>query len=95
MKIAHVRDTLYPYAKGGAQKRVWEISKRLANRGHEMHLFGMKYWDGEDIIMRDGVYLHGVCEPQKLFAGGRRSIKEGIFVAWKQLFSLKGDFVTL
>ena len=93
MKIAQVRDTLYPYTKGGAQKRVWEISKRLANRGHEVHIFGMKYWSGEDVIMKEGVYLHGVCEPQKLFVGGRRSIKQAIYFSYKILFPLlKEDF---
>ena len=93
MKIAQIRDTIYPYTKGGAQKRVWEISKRLASRGHEVHLFGMKYWDGEDVIVKEGVYLHGVCEPQKLFVGGRRSIKGAIFFSYKVLFPLsKEDF---
>ena len=57
MKIAQVRDTLYPYTKGGAQKRVWEISKRLAKRGHEVHIFGMKYWDGDDVILKGGEIL--------------------------------------
>lgn len=93
MKIAHIRDTLYPYTKGGAQKRVWEISKRLVSRGHEVHIFGMKYWDGDDIIMLDGVYLHGVCEPQKLFVGGRRSIKAAIYFSYKVLFPMmREDF---
>lgn len=93
MKIAHVRDTLYPYTKGGAQKRVWEISKRLANRGHEVHIFGMKYWDGKDVIVNEGVHLHGVCEPQKLFVGERRSIKQAIYFSYKILFPLlKEDF---
>ena len=88
MKIAQIRDTIYPYTKGGAQKRVWELSKRLASRGHEVHLFGMKYWDGEDVIVKEGVYLHGVCEQQKLFVGGRRSIKEAIYFSYKVLFPL-------
>jgi glycosyltransferase involved in cell wall biosynthesis len=93
MKIAHVRDTLYPYTKGGAQKRVWEISKRLVERGHEVHIFGMKYWDGEDIIIKEGVYLHGVCKPQKLFVGERRSIGGPIYFAYKVLNPLlKNDF---
>ena len=41
MKIAYVYDRIYPYLKGGAEKRILEISKRLAERGHEVHLF----WD--------------------------------------------------
>lgn len=93
MKIAQVRDTLYPYTKGGAQKRVWEISRRLVERGHEVHIFGMKYWDGEDIILKDGIYLHGVCRPQTLFVDGRRSISGPIVFAFKVLWPLfKSDY---
>jgi len=66
MKIAFVYDAIYPYVKGGVEKRVEELAVRLSRRGHEIHLFGMKFWDGEDILMRDGIYLHGVCPAQKL-----------------------------
>ena len=92
MKIAYVYDAVYPWIKGGAEKRIYEISKRLVERGHEVHLFGIKWWGGEKDIMEDGVYLHGVCEPRELYVDGRRSIKEGLYFAWKLLFSLKGDF---
>jgi len=93
MKIAFVNDTVYPYSKGGAQKRICEIARRLAHRGHEVHLFGMKYWDGEDVCVKDGVYLHGVCPVQELYTEGRRSIKQAIYFARKVLGPLlKEDF---
>jgi glycosyltransferase involved in cell wall biosynthesis len=93
MKIAYVRDTLYPYTKGGAQKRLWEISKRQVNRGHEVHIFGMKYWEGKDTILNNGIYLHGVCKPQKMFVKNRRSISGPIIFASKVLFPLlKEDY---
>ena len=93
MKIAFVYDVIYSYVVGGAQQRIWEISRRLAKKGHRVHLFGMKYWDGEDTIIKDGVYLHGVCKPQKLYVGDRRSIKEAIYFACKVLRPLlKEDF---
>jgi glycosyltransferase involved in cell wall biosynthesis len=78
MKIAFVYDVIYPYVKGGVEKRVWELAARLTHRGHEVHLFGMKFWDGEDILIREGVFLHGVCPAQKLYAGGRRTIWQAI-----------------
>jgi glycosyltransferase involved in cell wall biosynthesis len=78
MKIAIVYDVIYPFVKGGVEKRVWELAARLTHRGHEVHLFGMKFWDGEDILIREGVFLHGVCPAQKLYAGGRRTIREAI-----------------
>ena len=88
MKIAYVYDAVYPWIKGGAEKRIWEISKRLVKIGHEVHIFGMNYWNGDAVVMKEGVYLHGVCEPKELYVGGRRSIKEAIYFARKVLFPL-------
>jgi glycosyltransferase involved in cell wall biosynthesis len=78
MKIAFVYDVIYPYVKGGVEKRVWELSVRLAGRGHEVHVFGMKYWDGFDILVRDGVILHGVCPAKPLYFQGKRTVGEAI-----------------
>jgi glycosyltransferase involved in cell wall biosynthesis len=85
MKLACVYDVLYPYVVGGVQKRNWEIARRLVKKGHDVTLFGMKYWDGNDIIYKEGVRLWGVCPPQPLFIEGRRSIKEAISFAYKVL----------
>ncbi len=93
MKIAYVYDAIYPYVKGGAEKRIWEFSKRLANRGHEIHLFGMKYWNGGDVFVKDGVYLHGICEPLEFYVDGKRSINEAIYFSYRCLIPLmKKDF---
>jgi len=78
MKIAIVYDVIYPYVKGGVEKRVWELAVRLTHRGHEVHLFGMKSWEGDDILISEGVFLHGVCPAQKLYEGGRRTIWQAI-----------------
>lgn len=83
MKIAFVYDAVYPWIKGGAEKRIYEIGTRLAKGGDEVHLFGIKWWDGEDVIEYDGMVLHGVCPAQELYVNGRRSIKEAL------VFSLK------
>ncbi len=85
MKIAYVYDNIYPYYIGGVEKRVWELARRLVQRGHEVTLFGMKYWDGKDIIEKEGVRLWGVCPRQDLFINGRRSIKEAIYFAFRVL----------
>ncbi len=92
MKIAYVHDVIYPFVKGGAEKRVWEISRRLADRGHEVHIFGMKYWEGEAVLQRGGVNLHGVCEPMDLYVDGKRSINAAIRFSIKLLTSFKGDY---
>ncbi|HPD76749.1 MAG TPA: glycosyltransferase family 4 protein [Methanoregulaceae archaeon] len=85
MKIAFVYDAVYPYVKGGVERRVWELAVRLSRNGHEVHVFGMKYWDGDDILIRDGVLLHGVCPAQSLYAGGRRTIFEAVWFAARLL----------
>jgi glycosyltransferase involved in cell wall biosynthesis len=79
MKIAFVYDVIYPYVKGGVEKRVWELAVRLTHHGHEVHLFGMKFWEGEDIISREDVFLHGVCRAQKIYTRGRRSIWQAVY----------------
>ncbi|MCK9631745.1 MAG: glycosyltransferase family 4 protein [Methanoregula sp.] len=79
MKIAFVYDVIYPYVKGGVEKRVWELATRLTARGHEVHIFGMKFWDGDDVRVQDGVILHGVCPAKKLYVHGRRSVWEALY----------------
>jgi glycosyltransferase involved in cell wall biosynthesis len=78
MKIAFVYDAVYPWIKGGAEKRIYEIGKRLAKNGNDVHLFGVKWWDGADVISNDGMTLHGVCCPMELYVNGRRSFYEAV-----------------
>lgn len=80
MKVAYVYDAVYPWEKGGGQKRVWEIAHRLAN-DHDVHIYGMHYWDGPPVIERDGITYHGVCKPKELYVQGRRSITQALYFA--------------
>lgn len=91
MKIAIVYDVIYPYVKGGVEKRVWELAVRLSRRGHDVHLYGMKFWEGNDIVNREGVTLHGVCPAQNLYVGGRRTIRQAISFGIALFFRLRGD----
>jgi glycosyltransferase involved in cell wall biosynthesis len=94
MKIAYVYDAVYPWVKGGAEKRVYELAKRLASRGHEVHWYGMGYWwneKGKKDIEMDGIKLHGVCKPLELYDGERRSIKQALYFAWKLIFKLRAN----
>lgn len=77
MKIAFVYDAVYPWEKGGAQKRVWELARRLSS-DHDVHLYGMHYWDGPALMEREGVTFHGVCDPYELYVDGQRSISQAI-----------------
>ena len=94
MKLAFIMDAIYPYNKGGAEKRVYDISTELVERGNEVHVFGMKYWKGPKIIKQDGVFLHGICKKMPLYTkNGSRSITQNIWFAFKLFFHLvKADF---
>ncbi len=85
MKIAFVYDAVYPWIKGGAEKRIYELGKRLAAEGNEVHIFGVKWWDGSEVIENEGMMLHGVCEPLELYVNGRRSIAEAMIFSIKLL----------
>lgn len=81
MKLAFVYDAVYPWVKGGAEKRIYELGRRLAQKGHEVHVFGIKWWDGTDVIQYEGMVLHGVCGKMELYVQGRRSITEAMIFA--------------
>ena len=76
MKIALVNDAIYPYVMGGVEKRLHELACRLHRRGHDVHLYGLQWWDGEAILRSDGVTIHGVGKGRPLYVRGRRSIPE-------------------
>jgi glycosyltransferase involved in cell wall biosynthesis len=93
MKIAFVYDVIYPYVKGGVEKRIREVAVRLAARGHDVHIVGMKYWEGTESIEKDGVTLHGICLPQPLYTDGRRTIWEAIYFSTRLVpFVLREEF---
>ncbi|MFA4701981.1 glycosyltransferase family 4 protein [Pyrococcus kukulkanii] len=91
MKIAFIYDAVYPWIKGGAQKRIYEIAKRLVNNGHEVHWFGLNWWNGNTTIEHDGVYIHGVGKSVPLYKNGRRSISEALYFARKLILPLSKD----
>ncbi|HWR25173.1 MAG TPA: glycosyltransferase family 4 protein [Methanosarcina sp.] len=83
MKIAFVYDAVFPWVKGGAEMRIHELGKRLSARGHKVHLFGIKWWEGENTIAYEGMTLHGVCKARELYVDGRRSISEALVFSAK------------
>ncbi len=99
LKIAFVYDAVYPWIKGGAEKRIYEIGRRLAEKGHEVHWYGVGWWfngDQRRVIDHDGIFLHGVCKPLQLYVNGRRNISAAINFAWKvfpELVRQKFDIV--
>ncbi len=81
-RIAIVSDAVYPFNKGGKEKRIHDISIRLASRGYDVTIYCMQWWKGEKIIHQDGVTLQAISPYYPLYSGDRRSFREAI------LFSL-------
>jgi glycosyltransferase involved in cell wall biosynthesis len=91
MKIAFVYDAVYPWIKGGAEKRIFEMGKLLAEKENDVHLFGIKWWDGDNIIEYEGMTLHGVCGKQDLYINGKRSIREALIFSVKLFLPLNKE----
>ena len=65
------------------------VGKRLSARGHEVHIFGVKWWEGEDTIEYENMNLHGACKAQALYVNGRHSISEAfVFGSCPQIIDL-------
>lgn len=91
-KIVFVSDAIWPYNKGGKEKRLYDISTRLAKE-FDVHIYTMKWWKGENTIIEDGVNLHTICKKIPLYSGKRRSIRQGLFfgLATLKLLTEKWD----
>ncbi|HEU5186893.1 MAG TPA: glycosyltransferase [Candidatus Saccharimonadales bacterium] len=94
--IVFVSDAIYPYMKGGKEKRLHEITKRLASMGHDVHIYTMKWWQGPNKTrMESGVQLHALCRYHKMYKGDRRTISEGLLfgLACFKLFWVRFDIL--
>lgn len=78
MDVAFVTSQVYPFRKGGTEKRVYEVGRRLADRGHSVTVYGCQWWDGPQITELEGMTLHGVVDAGNQFSGDRRSILEAL-----------------
>ena len=96
MKIVFVSDAVYPYNKGGKEKRLYEISTRLGRLGHDVHIYTMHWWrTPETSRIEDGVTLHALSKRYDMYHGDRRSIKEGVLfaLACLKLWSVSFDVI--
>lgn len=95
-KIVFVTDCIYPYSKGGREKRLHEISKRLAEMGYDVHIYTMQWWrDSQKSRIEDGVHLHALCKYYDMYHKDRRSIKQGIMFGFAcfKLLRVKFDIL--
>ena len=91
-RIAFVSDAVYPFNKGGKERRLWEISRRLQSMGVEVHIYTMKWWVGKRTLDLEGVQLHAICKQRPLYDGERRSIAQALMFGLATLKLLVARF---
>lgn len=81
LKIGFVSDVMYPFHVGGAEKRIYEIGRRLAEV-HDVHVFTMDWAQGhrQDV---EGIQLHpvGPLRPVYEDENGQRSMRSSLLFA--------------
>ena len=79
MKIALVYDAVYPYVKGGAERRYFEIGRRLAPH-HDVHILSFGWWKNQARDERaPRVTYTSVGRPVPLYRkDGKRSVSEAV-----------------
>jgi hypothetical protein len=75
-KLALVYDAVYPFIKGGGEKRFYDIGLRLSkSKDYEVHFYGMKLWEGEDVKEIKGMTYHKLSKAIPLYNNEKRNNK--------------------
>jgi glycosyltransferase involved in cell wall biosynthesis len=75
LRIGLVSEFVYPFHKGGAEKRFYEVATRLVSRGHEVHWYGTKEWSAPAPYTFEGIRLHAAGKSVDVYRDdGSRSI---------------------
>lgn len=65
--------------KGGAEKRIYEIGRRLVDQDHSVTVYSRHWWEGKENKMYDGMQLRAIGPAQELYADeDRRSIPSAV-----------------
>lgn len=83
MNILIVSDAVYPFNKGGKEKRIYELTKRYVGLGHSVIVFTMKWWEEDAVeIEREGVRYIAISKKVSLYSSQNiRSIWQAIYFA--------------
>lgn len=97
MRIAYVYDSAYPFTKGGGERRIYEVGRRLSERGHHVSILSMKCWDGPNVIQDNGLCYRAISPRLNSYhPSGRRSISQALGFgasAWRMLAHGKYDVI--
>jgi glycosyltransferase involved in cell wall biosynthesis len=78
MRVAIVSDAAYPFTKGGAEMRYHALALQLVAWGHRVDWYTMRHWEGQRVLVMDGIRYVGICRRLSFYSGGRRSILEPV-----------------
>ena len=87
MRIAFVYDVAYPFVKGGGERRIYELARRLAKK-HDVDWITLKWWNDGDEIEIDEINYVGAGRSENLYKKGRRRIGEAFYFGLKTLPAL-------
>ncbi len=74
-RVAFVSDTVWPYFKGGKEKRLDEITRRMARNGRRVDVYTFKWWQGSrHIVTKHGVHMHAIARRREIYKADRRRI---------------------
>lgn len=74
MKISIVYDVAYPFIKGGAERRFYEIGSRLSKRGWQVDWLTFQSWAGNSRIIKNGINYVGLARiPRRVNRAGKRN----------------------
>lgn len=94
-RLAIVTDAVAPWHSGGKETRTWHYAQELARSGFEVHIYTMKWWQGERVTKQGPVQLHALCRRWPLYKKQRRSILQAIAfsLACMRLLTARFDLV--
>lgn len=97
VRVAAVSDAVYPWNIGGKEIRQHELYRRYTQRGLEVRVYTMHWWDSSATTFDDagGMSFQRLCRLLPLYSGGRRSIRQGLIFAAASLGMLAHDFDVL
>lgn len=80
-RVLIVYDVAYPFVKGGAQRRFFEIASRLSDRGWKVDWLTFKFWAGEPVKKLGAITYIGIGEPPEFYSssGNRNKLEPLIF----------------
>jgi len=84
VRICFVFDGVYPFTKGGVEKRISDVSGSLAARGHDVHVIGTRYWESPSRIEPGRGTYHGLDMSGHLYnRWGKRSASHAVGFAFR------------